>query len=302
MKLINCKFTISFAFVATVCGVAHGQTPTPTPAPKFKIERHQKSSGRPAVRLIFVDGREAESFVQGPDRIELKSPVSTTENLCFDEMPAGKCDFHSSILHAKVSIQWTKHTESSKVGQTLVSSSGERLEATLDFFGNTSFGQEKSVDEFYAGTEAVPAGLSCSNYGWLTGDIKKTPESFRIESLLGESMVRNSETDNDENRVTDTFHNLVFKKEVGTGVFRSAKRINPKNEFNLPVGQTYSVILGDKSCQITMSHNFGSLVAQYQQKIANVDKLPKRAYQADNVPNSFGSTLDYYSNSGVDYK
>ncbi len=301
-KLGKAKLLVLFMPLFGSLSPAQTPIPTPTPIPKFTVERNPKASGLPAIRLIFTDGREASSFIQGPIKLTLTSQVSSTENLCHPEMAPGKCNFQASIYHAKVSIQWTKHPDVSKIGQIL-DYNGGKLTEDLQHFGNVTFQPDEAARELYTGYRADTVGLTCSNYGWLTGDTKNDPEQFRIESLLAESMVRNPETDNDENRVTDVFNNLVFKKDPANGIYQSAQRANLKDEFNVPLAQTYSLVMGSNSCQITMSHNLGALLAAYTKRVAEFEKTEAmKIYSADKNPRYLGSTIDYNAKAGGDYK
>ncbi len=278
------------------------QTPTPTPAPKFKIERNQKSSGLPAIKLIFIDGREAESVIYGPEKMSLKTQLTTTENLCHPEMPAAKCLFHADAYVARVNIVWTKHSEGSKIGQALMGAFNQKLSAELTFTGSFQFSPDNAAQELYENYSINTLGLSCNQFGWLTGDLKSRPQSFRIESILTETMTQNRETGNDENRISATFNNVVFKKEDNTNIYRSARRGNKKNEIYLPFATTFAFVVGENSCQITGAHNLAELIAQYQGQAGNVEKNKPAVYLSNEVSSEFGSSLEYKRTTGEDFQ
>src|SRR4051794_17294499 len=71
------------------------------------------------ITLAFADGREAQVYLikRKPELYEI--PFKITDNFCADGTEI-LCHFSGAFGKAEISLRWTKHIDSSRVGQEVI--------------------------------------------------------------------------------------------------------------------------------------------------------------------------------------
>lgn len=183
-----------FTLLAGAGGVLGQSIPAPSPTPSA-VTIVKTPGTQPVVK--WTDGREAALVASKPTPGKATARAEVTENSCNDVVGIA-CRVNVWIRTDLYRYQWTKHSDSTKIGKNVkrpeASGSSVLSDAKTYWF--------KSMHNFFPkAVETIPNDeLVCESYAWIPGATESAPERFIVPIWTSEEMERNEETDMDENR------------------------------------------------------------------------------------------------------
>lgn len=149
------------------------------------------------IRLVFEDGREAETFTTETAPQQFPVKMEMTENICHVDQEKPHCSLIIPGSQIGVKALWTKNPDTSKLKKSVeYSLYGTKLDIVSEQIFR-SFGDRQSIGiEPWKST----AHFACDDYAWLTGIPGDTiPKWNNFLSWGGEINVTNFETNVSDN-------------------------------------------------------------------------------------------------------
>jgi hypothetical protein len=211
----------------------------------FKLEMDQ---GKP-IKVIFTDGREATLFARQVPDVLVEVPVQVEETTCSEVRPKSACTLKFGIRKIEVALRWTKNPQSKRLNKDVITFKGrnnkdEEQNGDKNDDADDDGEEDKTVDfdetitfeykDFYPNIVKNIHGheLVCEDFRWLGQTDLEAPESIHIVEWGLENMLVNSETEENENRISAGALDVIM---------------NRKNKNSLQIKHIGNLVAGDIS-------------------------------------------------------